>query len=225
MPSREELAAAMMRDVQGLDARGYDVAQDPDEFGADDPIKRAGLSTIQILFTQASGTALAVNLFAESDLDNASLPTGLTSVNGSATVGAYHRMIRYLQANPAQIHSVLIQSSETASGGAPILSTMTITPTRITPFGLNTSNQLLVNSFQTTQDFQANRVSVPLVAALDAFSYLAFATATQSTGSPITFTTTLFFGKRQEIRAGVRRGTPMAVRPGGRGMVPVKRPK
>ena len=210
--TREEMANALLRDAQGLDGQGYDATMNPDSFGADDPISRGGLSTLAIQFSIANAASLDVALFSQEHLDNAALPTGLAS----PAIANYKALLRYLQANPSQVRSILLASSE-ASSSAPVLASMSLSPTRSTPFGLSASNQLLVQSFQTTQDFQANRITIPVSLTVDAFSYIRVQSGVNGSGGAITINATILFGVRREARKMVPAGQPLVVRPGGRG--------
>lgn len=214
MPNREEMAAALMRDMQGLDGAQFD--PEGPEFGADDPISRGGLTTLAVQMSVANAAALDVNLFDQAHNDNAALPTGLVSVNGVATIAEYKKLLRYLLTSPSQIRSILIQSSESASA-APVLASMQITPTRSNSFGLSMSNTKLLQSYQTTQDFQANRVTLPMVVTVDSFTYVRFLTGTNNSGSTVTFNLSVIFGQRAEARKQIGGARGVVIRPGGRG--------
>lgn len=232
--TREEYAEALLLDVQGLDTPtneterenimsngyGYDSDISDDEvFGADDPVKAAGLSTLPVQLTIANAAALSLDLFKSDDVDAAALPTGIAS----PLIAPYKNIIKYLLANPSQLQSVIIQSNESATGGAPVLSSLRISPKRVTPFGANSSNEIRVQSYQTTQDFQANRVTIPLRVALDAFTFLNLVSDTNGSGSTVTLNVTFMIGRRVQNRKQLSGGAPMRVLPGGRGPVPVKR--
>lgn len=224
--NRAELASLLMRDVQGLDlpsnernsnmnGYGYDGESDGlgEDFGADDPIKRAGFSTLPIQITVANAASLNLNLFSNVDVDAAALPTGLAS----PTLANYKSLVKYLLANPSQMQSVIVMSNEAVSTGAPLLASLKVTPTRNTPFGLTCGNETRVQSYQTTQDFQANRVTVPMQATLDGFTYLACTSDANASGGTITFNLTFLIGRRVENRKNIRGGAPMTMAPGGRG--------
>lgn len=229
--TREEYAEALLLDVQGLDldtpnkertpmSYGYDSDVNDDEvFGADDPVKAAGLSTLPVQLTIANLAALSLDLFKVDDVDAAALPTGVAS----PVIASYKNIIKYLLASPSQLQSIIIQSNESATGGAPVLSSLRIAPKRVTPFGANTSNEIRVQSYQTTQDFQANRVTIPLKVALDAFTFLNMVSDTNNSGSAVTLNVTFMVGRRVQNRKQLSGGAPMRVLPGGRGPVPVKR--
>lgn len=190
-----------------------------DAFGADDPVKRAGLSTLRVQLSIANLAALSLDLFKSDDLDAAALPTGVVS----PVLAPYKNVIKYLTSNPSALQSVVIASSESASTGAPLLSSLVISPKRVTPFGMNNSNQVSAQSYQTTQDFQANRITIPLAVALDGFSFLNMVTDTNNSGAAVTFNVTLMIGRRNQARAGLKQAAPMRVLPGGRGPVPTRR--
>lgn len=212
------MAAALLRDAQGFEGNGYDDDMGDEFFSADDPIKRAGISNLLVQLTVANLASIDVNLFSQEHLDNAALPTNIAS----PVLADYKRLVRYLQANPSQVVSLLIQSSETTTSGAPLLASMTITPTRTTPFGASFSNQILVQAYQSTQDFQVTRATIPMKAGLDAFSFLRIQTGANASGGTVTFNVTVLVGKRAEIRRQVKGGTAVVMRPGGRGPAPVK---
>jgi hypothetical protein len=233
--TRQELAEALLLDVQGLDESnppprntrkknimgpyGYDSEmQDDDVFGADDPVKRAGLSTLPIQISIANAASLSLDLFKSDDLDAAALPTGVVS----PALAGYKNVIKDLLASPSQLQSIVIQSNESATGGAPVLSSLRIAPKRVTPFGMNASNEIRVQSYQTTQDFQANRITIPLKVALDAFSFLNMVSDVNASGSAVVLNITLMIGRRMNAAAGLK-GSPMRVLPGGRGPVPLKK--
>ena len=227
--TREQYAEMLLRDVQGLDTTpnegtrpmsyGFDNDSPEDElFGADDPVKRAGLSTLPIQFTIANLASLNVDLLKVDDLALAALPTGVSS----PVVAAYTNIVKYLLANPSRLQSVIIQSNETATGGAPVLSSLRINPKRVTPFGLNSANEIRVQSYQTTQDFQANRVTIPLAVSLDAFTFLNFVSDQNTSGASVVMNVTLMIGRRNESRKNLKGGGPVAMRPGGRGPTAVR---
>ena len=105
--------------------------------------------------------------------------------------------------------------------GAPLLASLKVTPTRQTPFGLTCGNETRVQSYQTTQDFQANRVTVPMQVTLDGFTFLALTTDVNGSGATVTFNVTFLIGRRVENRKNIRGGAPMTMAPGGRGPRPV----
>lgn len=222
--NRRAYADLLMRDVQGLEGAnanmnpgyGYDgdAAGFGDDFGADDPIKRAGYSTLPITLQVANAAALAVTLFSNTDVDAAALPTGVTA----PVLASYKSIVKYLLANPAQVNSVILQSNESASTGAPLLSSLRITPTRTTPFGLTCGNEIRAQSYQTTQDFQANRITIPMSAILDGFTTLVLASDTNGSGATVTFNVTFLVGKRVENRRSITPSGPVAVAAGGRGV-------
>lgn len=231
--TRQQLAEALLLDVQGLDtpkptsrknlptmrSHGYDSDLNDDEaFGADDPVKRAGLSTLAIQLSIANTAALSLDLFKSDDLDAAALPTGVVS----PVIAPYKNIIKYLLANPSQLQSIVIQSNESATGGAPVLSSLRISPKRVTPFGMNASNEIRVQSYQTTQDFQANRITVPLAVILDAFSFLNLVSDVNSSGAAVVLNLTLMIGKRAQASQPLKQGAPMRIAPGGRGPVPAR---
>lgn len=228
--TRQEYAEALLLDVQGLDiptrhfqrknentmrANGFDADMHDDVFGADDPVKRAGLSTLPIQLTIANAAALNLDLFKVTDQQAAALPTGVVS----PALASYRDTINYLLASPSQLQSIVIQSNESATGGAPVLSSLRIAPVRSTPFGMNTSNEIRVQSYQTTQDFQANRITIPLSVALDAFTFLRFTSDTNGSGSAVTINVTLMVGRRVQASAQLKQAAPMRMAPGGRGPV------
>lgn len=236
--TRAEYANLLLLDVAGLDddeqlhphpnqeyqqMRNFDSdLQDDDVFGADDPVKAAGLSTLPVQLTiavsqQLGNAAAGLNLFIVNDVDAAALPTGVVS----PVLAEYKNIIKFVLANPSQLRSVVIQSNESATGGAPVLSSLRIAPQRITPFGLNSANEIRVQSYQTTQDFQANRITIPLSMGLDAFTFLNFKSDVNGSGAIVTLNLTLMVGKRAQGRAGLK--APMMVRPGGRGPSPARR--
>ena len=232
--TREELAEALLLDVQGLDTNtnqardtntmgngyGYDSDVSDDEiFGADDPVKAVGLSTLPIQLQVANAASLNVDLFKTSDLAAAALPTGILS----PAIASYRDIIAYVLANPSLLQSITITTNESSTGGAPVLSSLRISPKRVTPFGANTSNEIRVQSYQTTQDFQSNRTSIPLKVALDSFTYLNFTSDVNGSGAAVTFNVTFFIGRRVQNRKQLSGGAPMRQLPGGRGPVPVKR--
>lgn len=226
----EQYAETLLLDVQGLDdnqpqtrktptMRNFD-AQSPDDeqFGADDPVKQAGLSTLALQLSIANGAALNVNLFTITDLAAAALPTGLIS----PTIANYRDAIAYFHANPARTASMLFASNESASAGAPVLASIQVAPTRKTPFGLQTSNSTRIQSYQTTQDFQANRVTLPLAIPLDTFTSLSVTSDTNNSGAAVIINLTIMFGKRIDQRRGLGAGgQQVAMRPNGRGVVQV----
>lgn len=202
--------------------RNYDSdgGDDGEDFGADDPIKRAGFSTLPITLQVANAAALSVNLFSQLDVDAAALPTGVTA----PVLASYKGIVKYLLANPAQVQSVILASNESASTGAPLLASLRITPTRASPFGLSCGNEIRAQSYQTTQDFQANRITIPMSAALDGFTSLVLASDTNGSGATVTFNVTFLVGKRVEGRRNIQRASPVAVAAGGRGVRPVGPP-
>lgn len=206
-----------MQNVQGFDSQ----FQDDEAFGADDPVKRAGFSTLPLQLTitnaqQLGNAAAGLDLFKVNDVDAAALPTGVAS----PVIADYKNIIKYLLANPSQLQSIVIQSNESATGGAPVLGSLRISPKRVTPFGMNCANEVRIQSYQTTQDFQANRVTIPLSVPLDAFTFLNLISDTNASGATVLLNLTLMIGRRVEGRNQIRPGAqPMTQRPGGRGMV------
>lgn len=224
--TREEYAEALLQDVQGFDSEGNDTMNqfdsdltDEEAFGADDPVKSAGLSTLPIQLAIANTAALSLDLFKVDDLAAAALPTGVNS----PAIASYRNIIAYLLASASMLQSIIIQSNESSTAGAPVLSSLRIAPKRVTPFGLSASNEVRVQSYQTTQDFQANRATIPLKVALDSFSFLNLVTDTNTSGSTVLLNLTFLIGKRVDARKQLKGGAPLAVRPGGRGVVAVKR--
>ncbi len=220
--NRDDYAAALMQDSAGYDDDG---PQD-EIFGVDDPVKRAGLSTLTIQLTIANAQTLGnaatgVNLFDATDVDAAALPTGVAA----PTLANYKLIVKYLLASPALLQSISFTSSETASSGAPLLSSLILTPQRVTPFGLQNANQIQLQAYQTTQDFQVQRSTVPLRTILDGFSRLNLTSATNASGGTVTINCVFFIGKRVEARRQIKGGPAMAMRPGGRGPVPVRMKK
>lgn len=219
--SRDEAAAALLRDAQGLDGgSGFDPEGPEFSFGADDPMSRAGLTTLSASIEVANAAALDLDLFDQAHLDNVALPTGLVSIGSGSTIADYKQVLRYFQSNPSQVRSMLITSSETSTD-APLLAGMTITPTRNNPFGVSMSNQRLVRSVQTTADFQANRVTFPISLALDTITFMNLATETNNSGSTVTFNIAFMIGRRAEVRRTIAPAKPLVIRPGGRGPAPV----
>lgn len=226
--TREEYAEALLQNVQGFDNDPRDNpnmnqfdsdVSDEDAFGADDPVKSAGLSTLPIQLTIANAASLSLDLFRVDDLSAAALPTGIAS----PVIAAYRNIIAYLLASASMLQSIIIQSNESATGGAPVLSSLRIAPKRVTPFGLSASNEVRVQSYQTTQDFQANRATIPLKVALDSFSFLNLVTDVNGSGATVTLNLTFLIGRRTDNRKQLKGGTPLAMRPGGRGVVAVNR--
>jgi len=225
---RDEYAEALMMDVHGFDAAHEDMTMEQfdsdsqfgdETFGADDPVKAAGLSTIPIQLTIANAAALSLDLMKIDDLAAAALPTGVAS----PAIAAYRNLIAYVQANPCQLQSIVIGSSESATGGAPVLQSLRISPKRVTPFGANFANEVRAQSYQTTQDFQANRATIPLSVGLDGFTFLNMVTDTNNSGATVTLNVTLMVGRRADGRKQLRKAPAMAMRPGGRGPVPAGR--
>lgn len=220
--TRQEAAAMLLNGQAGFEGQGYDdLAGGVDAFGADDPISNKGLSSLIIQLTianaqQIGNAATGVDVFRQTDTDAAALPTGVAS----PAIAGYKTIIRYLLSNPSQIRSILIQSSET--GSAPVLSSLQITPTRSSPFGMTYANALYAQSYQTTQDYQAGRITIPLTATLDGFSYLNFVSAVNASGATVTLNVTFLVGRRAEIRRNVSNAAPLTVRPGGRGPASVR---
>lgn len=220
--NRQAYADLLMRDVRGLEGnegQGQTMNEfDNDDelggdFGADDPIKRAGFSTLPVTITVANLAALNLALFSNVDADAAALPTGLTA----PLIAPYKSLIRYLLSNPSQVQSIIIMSNEAVSTGAPLLASLKVTPTRTTPFGLTCGNEVRAQSYQTTQDFQANRITIPMTAALDGFTTLVCTSDTNNSGASVIFNVTFLIGKRVENRKNIRGSQPMTVAPGGRG--------
>lgn len=203
---------------------GYDAEVDEDEiFGADDPIKRAGLTTLAIQLTianaaQLGGAATGLDLFKNTDLAAAALPTGVVL----PALADYKSTIAYFLASPSLLQSIVIQSNESAVTGAPVLASLKISPKRVTPFGSNMANQIQVQSYMTTQDFQANRITIPLKVALDTFSFLNLVSDVNTSGAAVTLNVTLMIGKRVQAAKQLK-GQPVRVLPGGRGPVNVGR--
>lgn len=240
--TREEYANALLLDVAGLDSapaesqprntrkqtnmrQNFDADVSDDElFGADDPVKQAGLSTLPVQLTianaqQLGNSANGLDLFKVDDVDAAALPTGVVS----PALAAYKNVIKYLLANPSQLRSIVISSNESATGGAPVLSSVRINPKRVTPFGLQTANEIRVQAYQTTQDFQANRITIPLSVGLDAFTFLNLVSDVNGSGGAVTLNLTLMVGKRAQAKQALKNAAPMRVMPGGRGPVAIKR--
>lgn len=217
--NRTDYASALMEGSAGYDDDG----PHDEVFGVDDPVKRAGLSTLTIQLTianaQVLGNAAAgVNLFDATDVDAAALPTGIAT----PTLANYKLIVKYLLASPALLQSISFISSETTSSGAPLLSSLILTPQRVTPFGLQNANAIQLQSYQTTQDFQVTRSTVPLRTILDGFSRLNLTSGTNASGGTITINCVFFIGKRVEARKQIKGGPAMTMRPGGRGPTPVK---
>lgn len=212
MPTREEYAEMLTADMHG-----YDAEMDYEAFGADDPIKRGGLSTLPIQLSIANLASLSVELFSQADVDAAALPTGIAS----PSLADYKKAVRYFLANPAMLQSINLSSSETSTGGAPVLQSLKVQPIRDTPFGLNCSNELQLQAVQTTHDFQANRSTMPLKVVIDGFTKLKLVTAQNNSGATITINAVFYFGARVENRKQLRGGAPLAIRPGGRGPAPI----
>lgn len=229
--SPEEYAETLLLDVQGLDLppqtkkarhsmRNFDAEVSDDDFGADDPVKAAGLSTLAIQLSIANAASLNVNLFTVTDLTAPALPTGIIS----PTIANYRDAIAYFHSNPARTASLLFASNESAGAGAPVLASLQVAPTRKTPFGLTTSNSTRIQSYQTTQDFQANRVTLPLAVNLDTFTSLSITSDVNNSGATVIINLTVMFGKRVDQRRNLGNGGggAMAIRPGGRGPVAVR---
>lgn len=210
-----------MQNVQGFEGAGFDSDFGDEAFGADDPVKRAGFSTLPVQLTianaqQLANSATGLDLFKVDDVDAAALPTGVAS----PALASYKNIIKYLMANPSQLQSIVIQSNESATGGAPVLGSLRISPKRVTPFGMNCANEVRIQSYQTTQDFQANRVTIPLAVPLDSFTFLNLISDTNTSGATVLLNLTLMIGRRVEGRRQIPRGAaPMTQRPGGRGPV------
>lgn len=239
--TRQEEAEALLLDVQGLDEtptpnpqpkrntrrntmrHGYDSDVDDDEvFGADDPIRRAGLTTLAIQLTianaqQLGNAAAGLDLFKNTDLAAAALPTGVVI----PVLADYKSTVAYLLASPSLLQSMVIQSNESNAAGAPVMSSLVISPKRVTPFGANMANAIAVQSYMTTQDFQANRVTIPLKVALDTFTFLNLVTGINTSGAAVTLNITLMIGKRVQAAKQLK-GQPVRVLPGGRGPVNAK---
>lgn len=223
--TREEAAAALMRDAHGLDGgAGFD-PEGPEFFdaggmGADDPQTRAGLTTLEAALLVANGASLDLDLFSQKHLDNVGLPTGLVSIGNGATLADYKEVLRYLQSNPSQIRTILITTSE-ANNNAPLLASMTLTPTRKNIFGVSMSNTRNVRTIQTTGDFQANRATFPLVLPLDTITFLNMKTGINGSGDDVNINLAFLIGKRVEVRKSLPSAKPLVVRPGGRGVAAV----
>lgn len=202
---------------------GYDSEVDDGEiFGADDPIKRAGLTTLAVQLTianlqQLGNAATGLDLFRNTDLSAAALPTGVVA----PVLADYISTIKYFLASPSLLQSIVIQSNESATGGAPVLSSLRISPKRVTPFGSNMANQVAVQSYMTTQDFQANRCTIPIKVALDTFTFLNLVSDVNNSGAAVTLNITLMIGKRVQAAQQLK-GQPVRVLPGGRGPVNAK---
>ena len=215
-----QYADSLMEGSSGYD----DDNADDSVFGADDPIKRAGLSTIPIQLTitnaqQLGNAATGLNLFDATDIDATALPTGIAT----PTLANYKLIVKYLSMNPAILQSVMFSSNEAASTGAPVLASLLLTPQRVTPFGLTNANQIQLQAYQTTQDFQVGRTTVPLRAVIDGFTRLNLVSAVNGSGATVLITCTFFFGKRAEGRKQLKGGGMITMRPGGRGPAPVGR--
>lgn len=230
MSTREQVAQMLLRDVQGLDLsdqesqtmQNLDSTFNNDVFGADDPVARAGLSTLNVELTVANGqqlgnAATGLTLFSAGDASAAALPTGLVT----PVIATYREWINYFIANPAQIVSINAMSNESSTTGAPLLSSMTFSPARVTPFGLQMSNQVNGRTYQTTQDFQANRLTVPVSMVIDGFTRLVMTSAVNASGAAITVNLAILFKKIAQARAPIMGGAQV-VKPGGRGIANVK---
>lgn len=216
---RDDYAAMLLEGNAGYDDDG---PQD-EIFGVDDPVRRAGLSTLIIQLTianlqQLGNAATGVTLFSQADASAAALPTGIAS----PVLATYTGIVKYLLSNPSLIQSVSFTSSEATSTGGPLLSSLVLTPQRQTPFGLQNSNAIQLQAYQTTQDFQPTRSTVPLRMIVDGFSTLNLTSATNNSGGTVTINCVFFFGKRVEGRKQLKGGSPMVMRPGGRGPAPVR---
>ena len=202
---------------------GYDSDSDDNAFGADDPIKRGGLSslTIQLKVTNAQqlgNAAAGVNLFDQADVDAAALPTGINT----PVLASYKKAVKYFLANPSLLQSIVFASNEADSTGAVVMQSFSIIPTRSTPFASQQSNALPLQQYQTTQDFKANRTTVPLRAVIDGFTLINITSAVNATGADVLVNCVFFFGARVENRKQIKGGSPLVMRPGGRGPVAVK---
>jgi len=220
--NRTDYANSLMESSAGYDDDG---PQD-EVFGVDDPVKRAGLSTLTIQLTIANAQQLGnattgVNLFDATDLDAAALPTGIAS----PAIASYKLICKYLLASPALLQSISFNSSEAPSTNAPLLASLILTPQRVTPFGLTNANQIQLQSYQTTQDFQVARSTVPLRTILDGFSRLNLTSAVNGSGATVTINVVFFIGRRVEARRAIKGGPAMTMRPGGRGPAPVRSQK
>lgn len=200
---RLAIADSLMKQF-GLDAYmgGADDQMRMQMADAGTPLNSADLSNFQVVLRVLEDALFAVNVFNGGDLGGVALPTQVIGpVNAE-----YQQMIRYFMANPSLLQFMNISSSE-SNTSAPVLNSMAVTPTRVTPFGGAQSNRQFFASFKTPQDYQLNRVVVPLRERLDTITFLRF-TSTDPAPADVDITITFYFSERAEVRQVIQPSGP-----------------
>lgn len=118
-------------------------------------------------------------------------PTWLTS-----SYAEYREALYYFNKNPSYCEFVYVQSSET--GTAPVLSSGNIIKKKSNPFGLVEQNTVPFQSFLLNTQYQAQRIQVPIAYPLDLLHWYNLTSATNSSGSTVSFTLTFFVSLRNE---------------------------
>lgn len=157
----------------------------------------------QIKF-RVTGTALGAHTYDQAaffsqlgDVVIAATTYVLATVTPAVTRYSNAQVADFLTFNPLPLRNANIVSVAGADASA-AASSIEAQPFRITPMGQQATDVIAATSFQTSVDYQTNRVQIPMALAVDGYSYLRIINAAQATA--VTYTVSFTFGPRLDRR-------------------------
>ena len=177
-------------------------------------------SNSQIKF-RVTGTALGAHTYDQAgffsqlgDVVIAATTYVLATVTPAVTRFSNAQVADFLTWNPLNLRNVNIVSVS-GTDAAAAASSIEARPYRITPMGQENTELVAATSFQTSVDFQTNRVQIPLSLTVDGFSYIRVLNEAQATA--VKYTVSFTFGPRLDRRMEVPDSCAALIRSSGAG--------